>query len=92
MSEKKPTPLPEHQDIQPNDQPPEPPTWAHQEVAASRTKPTRKFQLRDRCTLYLDPEVNQQLDLVAGIERRQRSQVVTELLRQYLPDYQVQRR
>lgn len=47
--------------------------------------------LRDRCTLYLAPEVNTQLDLVARIERRQRSEVVNDLLGQHLPKYRVDR-
>jgi metal-responsive CopG/Arc/MetJ family transcriptional regulator len=51
----------------------------------------RKRQLRDRCTVYLDPAINQQLDLVARIERRQRSEVVTDILRHYLPKYQIKR-
>ena len=46
-------------------------------------------QLRDRCTLYLEPGVNQQLDLVARIERRQRSEGVTDILRRYLPKYRI---
>ena len=49
----------------------------------------RARQLRDRCTLYLEPGVNQQLDLVARIERRQRSEVVTDILRRYLPKYRI---
>ncbi len=46
-------------------------------------------QLRDRCTIYLDPDINTQLDLVARIQRKQRSEVVTELLRANLPKYRV---
>ena len=49
----------------------------------------RNRDLRDRCTVYLDPAVNQQLDIVAGVERRQRSEVVTDILRRYLPKYQI---
>jgi len=59
------------------------------------TEPTRKTNRarpRDRCTLYLDEDVNQQLDLVARVERRQRSEVVTELLRRHLPSYRISRR
>jgi hypothetical protein len=48
-------------------------------------------ELRDRCTLYLDRDVNTQLDLVARIERRQRSEVVTEILRDNLPKYRIDR-
>lgn len=48
-------------------------------------------ELRDRCTLYLDRDVNTQLDLVARIERKQRSEVVTEILRANMPKYRVDR-
>jgi metal-responsive CopG/Arc/MetJ family transcriptional regulator len=51
----------------------------------------RNRDLRDRCTVYLDPAVNQQLDFVARVERRQRSEVVTDILRRYLPKYQIKR-
>jgi len=50
---------------------------------------TRNRQLRDRCTVYLDPAINQQLDLVARIERRQRSEVVADALRRHLPHYHI---
>jgi len=46
---------------------------------------------RERCTLYLSPEINAQLDLAAHIERKERSQVVEALLRQHLPKYRVER-
>lgn len=91
-AEAKPTPLPEQEDLQPNDQPPESTNWGQRELPASRTQPVRKPRLRDRCTLYLDPEINQQLDFVAGVERRQRSEVVTELLRAHLPKYRITER
>jgi hypothetical protein len=45
--------------------------------------------LRDRCTIYLDREVNAELDFVARIERRERSAVVSEILRGHLPKYHV---
>ena len=48
-------------------------------------------ELRDRCTLYLDRDVNTQLDLVSRIERKQRSEVVTEILRENMPKYRVDR-
>ena len=44
---------------------------------------------RDRCTIYIDHDVNEQLDIVARIERKQRSEVVTQLLRQHLPSYRI---
>lgn len=49
----------------------------------------RELRLRDRCTLYLDEEINELLNSVARIEQRQRSEVVSELLRKYLPRYRV---
>lgn len=55
---------------------------------AKPTRPQPK-DLRDRCTIYLDADVNRQLDLVARIERRQRSEVVTDLLRANLPKYRI---
>jgi hypothetical protein len=60
-------------------------------IPDGQPKPTRRKprDLRDRCTIYLDPDVNQQLDLVARIQRRQRSQVVTEILRANLPKYRI---
>jgi hypothetical protein len=53
--------------------------------------PRKAQELRDRCTLYLDADVNTQLDLVARIERKQRSEVVTAILRENLPKYRVDR-
>ena len=46
---------------------------------------------RDRCTLYLSRELNAQLDLVAHIERKERSEIVESLLRAHLPKYRVER-
>lgn len=45
--------------------------------------------VRDRCTLYLDQDVNERLRLVAGIEGKERSEIASDLLRQYLPEYDV---
>lgn len=47
--------------------------------------------LRDRCTLYLERDVNEQLDIAARLQGRERSEVVTELLQKHLPKYQVER-
>lgn len=47
------------------------------------------MRLRDRCTLYLDEEINQLLNMVARVEQKQRSEVVSELLRKYLPRYRI---
>jgi hypothetical protein len=46
---------------------------------------------RQRCTLYLDEDVNEQLSLTAGIENKQRSEIVTEILRRHLPTYTIER-
>ena len=60
-----------------------------------RQTPTKKRKaplvLRDRCTLYLEREVNDQLDMTARIEGRERSEVATDILRKYLPKYRVER-
>lgn len=46
--------------------------------------------LRDRCTLYLDRAVNEQLHMAARIEGRERSEVVTDILRKHLPKYRIE--
>ncbi len=66
---------PEHADVPPEPEP--------------KTEVKKPQELRDRCTLYLDREVNAQLDFVARIERRQRSEIVAEILRGNLPKYSV---
>lgn len=45
--------------------------------------------VRDRCTLYLSPDVNQRLHITARLEEKERSDVVNELLRQNLPKFEV---
>lgn len=63
----------------------------HLDVPESK-RPARKVRpLRDRCTIYLEPDVNRQLDLVARLEHKQRSEVVAEILRTHLPRYEVRR-
>jgi hypothetical protein len=47
--------------------------------------------LRDKCTIYLEPDVNQELDVVSRVEQKMRSEVVNDILRQYLPHYDVRR-
>lgn len=54
--------------------------------AGQETKPQ---MIRDRCTIYLDPDVNQRLHLTARVEEKDRSQIVNEILRQHLPEFQV---
>lgn len=63
---------------------------AHSEPQRSPA-PQKAQELRDRCTIYLEADVNAQLDLVARIERKQRSEVVTAILRENLPKYRVDR-
>jgi hypothetical protein len=46
-------------------------------------------QLGDRCTIYLDRDINAHLDFVSRIECKRRSQIVCEILRAYLPKYSV---
>ena len=75
----------------------QPETERYEESAVPSKRPLNERgissnrQLRDRCTVYLDPAINQQLDFVARVERRQRSEVVTDILRRYLPKYRVDR-
>jgi hypothetical protein len=64
--------------------------FAPQEISPKNNQKAPK-PLRDRCTLYLEPEVNRQLELVARIERKQRSEVVTEILQNHLPRYRINR-
>lgn len=83
------------------DEPPQPPENSDAQTSGQSERPADQPDaapvppqpevLRDRCTLYLDEDVNQQLDIVARIERKQRSEVVTELLRQHLPRYRIDR-
>lgn len=54
----------------------------------SQTKKHRT-QLRIRRTLHLEEDLDEQLSAVAGIERRERSEIVNELLRQHLRKYEV---
>jgi hypothetical protein len=65
---------------------------------ASRRLDARKNQrggkrpakpLRDKCTIYLESDVNERLEIVARMERKERSEVVTEILRRHLPKYRV---
>lgn len=73
------------------------PAEVTRERAAPPQSVSRKKQkgqplvLRDRCTLYLEREINEQLHLVARIEGRERSDIVTDILRQYLTKYRVER-
>ncbi len=60
----------------------------HQTSKKSRTK---ALVLRDRCTLYLDRELNEQLHITSRVEGRERSDVVNDILRKHLPKYRIER-
>jgi hypothetical protein len=70
---------------------PEPVIQAVQQPARKRKKKKPALVLRDRCTLYLERDVNELLDHAAHAEARDRSELVSELLRKHLPRYQVER-
>ena len=65
----------------------QPPTVTSQ-PPRSQTKKHRT-QLRIRRTLHLEMDLDEQLSAVAGIERRERSEIVNELLRRHLRKYEV---
>ena len=57
---------------------------------AARPKPNKPQPTpRDRCTLYLDREINERLDLAAQFEDSERSEIVTKMLREHLPKYRI---
>ncbi len=56
-----------------------------------KKKGTEKPTLRDRCTLYLERGVNEQLHMTSRIEGRERSEIVSEILRKHLPKYRIER-
>ncbi|MBA3311787.1 MAG: ribbon-helix-helix domain-containing protein [Planctomycetota bacterium] len=63
---------------------------------SERPRPPRREKAaqavpRDRCTLYLDQDVNERLDIAARIEGRERSEVASDLLRRHLPTYRIER-
>ena len=79
ISEPVPAPLPSPEPIQ------TPPLQSPQQA------PKPPLVLRDRCTLYITREVNEQLHVTARIEGRERSEIVSDLLRKYLPRYRIER-
>lgn len=56
---------------------------------AGRAKESPRLTLRDRCTLYIERDVNERLAFVARLEGKERSEVVSDLLRQHLPKYRI---
>ncbi len=56
------------------------------------SKPRRKpLILRDRCTLYIAHDVNELLDVAARAEGRDRSEIVSDILREHLPTFRIER-
>ena len=51
----------------------------------------QRLTLRDKVTLHLDRDVNEQLDLAARVEGKERSEVTSEILRKHLPRYRIER-
>ena len=60
-------------------------------MRASRKTRTKPLVLRDRCTLYIAREVNEKLQTAASVERRERSEIVSDILREHLPTYRIER-
>lgn len=59
--------------------------------SAAKKPKKQMLVLRDRCTLYLERAVNEQLHMAARIEGRERSEIATDILRKHLPKYRVER-
>jgi hypothetical protein len=54
------------------------------------TSRPKKLRLRrDKCTIYLEQDVNQLLTLAARAQNRERSEIVTDILRTHLPTYRI---
>lgn len=70
---------------------PAPETTSVPPIQVSRRSPKKPLVLRDPCTLYIERGVNKQLHLAARVEGRERSEIVTDLLRKHLPKYRVER-
>lgn len=77
-----PTPPPPQTEVEAEPALPEPVSKKQQKV---------KLVLRDRCTLYLERTVNEQLGMVARIEGRERSDIASDILRKHLPKYRIER-
>lgn len=61
-------------------------------IAGSR-RPGKIFRMipRDKATIYMERDLNEQLRRVAALEGRDRSDVVNQILRKHLPRYRVER-
>ncbi len=59
-------------------------------IQASRKSPKQPLVLRDQCTLYIERGVNRQLHIVAHAEGRERSEIVSDILRKHLPKYRIE--
>lgn len=63
-----------------------------QNNSAAKQEADRPQTARDRCTLYLDADLNRQLHIAAKLEGKERSEIVSEILRQHLPVYEAIKR
>ncbi|MBI1902936.1 MAG: hypothetical protein HYS13_17705 [Planctomycetia bacterium] len=70
--------------------PPIEPAGADDPAPADPLSTVHRAVPRDRTTLYLDQDVNDWLDLAARIERKQRSELASEILRKHLPRYRIE--
>lgn len=89
VSQPEPTAVPEPVTAQPSVE-----EVAVQEIPKGNRKKTRQKPqvLQDRCTLYIARDVNDKLDLASRVEDRDRSEIVSELLRKHLPEYRIERK
>lgn len=54
-----------------------------------RRRAAKRTRLRIRRTIHLEDDLDEQLSLVAGIEGKERSEIVNNLLRKHLRQYEV---
>ncbi len=66
------------------EQPPKATLKLHEPESPTPT-PTEAKPKREKVTVYLSAETQQRLALLAHMERRQRSAIVDDILRQHLP-------
>lgn len=58
-------------------------------VRPPRRRAAKRTRLRLRRTIHLEDDLDEQLSLVAGIEGKERSEIVNSLLRKHLRQYEV---
>ncbi len=56
---------------------------------ASRRQNAKRKRVRIRRTLHLEDDLDARLNTMAGIERRERSEIVNDLLRKHLRKYEI---